>query len=68
MSPKVMNCPHCGRILPEEFWHEKKVDKPIVICPKCGGTKTWKDAKRYTPAGAIQRYYCRICGHRFSKV
>ena len=34
MSEKIMNCPHCGKVLPEEFWHEEiQGDKPIVKCP-----------------------------------
>jgi transposase-like protein len=68
MSPKVMNCPHCGRILPGEFWHEQdSVAKIPVKCPRCGSFKNWKNAKRYTPSEVIQCYLCRDCGHRFSK-
>ncbi|MGB9914726.1 MAG: IS1/IS1595 family N-terminal zinc-binding domain-containing protein [Candidatus Bathyarchaeales archaeon] len=68
VSQKVINCPYCGRVLPREFWHEKsQADKRIVKCPRCGSTRTWKDAKRHTSNGVIQRYYCRDCGRRFSE-
>jgi len=29
--------------------------------------KIWKDGKRYTSKGEIQRYICRVCGFRFSE-
>lgn len=52
MSPKVINCPHCGQVLPEEFWHEKnQVNKIAVKCPRCGSIKNWKDAKQYRVSG-----------------
>ncbi|MGD0449945.1 MAG: hypothetical protein ABSA79_02675 [Candidatus Bathyarchaeia archaeon] len=67
MNQKVMNCPHCGKLLPKEFWHEtSQADKPIVKCPRCGSDRNRKDAKRYTASGVFQRYYCRDCGRRFS--
>ena len=65
MSAKVMNCPHCGRILPKEFWYEAP-RKVIIKCPRCGSTRTIKASKRYTALGAIQRYYCNECGRSFS--
>ena len=68
MSPKVMNCPYCGKILPKEFWHEiSQTHKPIVKCPRCGSDRNRKDAKRYTAAGVVQRYYCVDCARTFSK-
>jgi DNA-directed RNA polymerase subunit RPC12/RpoP len=67
-EPKIINCPHCGRALPKEFWHEKsQAYKVIVECPRCSSTRNWKDAKRYSASGVLQRYYCRDCGRRFSK-
>jgi transposase-like protein len=66
MKKQVINCPHCGKVLPKEFWHEE-VDKVTVKCPRCGSAKNHKDAKRYTPTGVLQRYYCKDCGCRFSK-
>ena len=38
-----------------------------IFCPKCGSFKIWKDGKRYTLQGEIQRYICRVCGFRFSE-
>ncbi len=67
MTQRVMNCPHCGRILPREYWPEKsQVNKQGGRCPRCGSNKSWKDAKRYTTSGVFQRYYCRECGRGFS--
>jgi transposase-like protein len=68
MGPKIMNCPHCGRILPKEFWHEKTpVEKVAVKCPDCGSIKTWKAGKYQKPPEIIQRYSCKDCGLRFSQ-
>ncbi|RLI00117.1 site-specific integrase [Candidatus Bathyarchaeota archaeon] len=36
-------------------------------CPQCGSKRVWKDGLRYTSAGTIQRYICRVCGYRFSE-
>lgn len=37
------------------------------LCPQCGSSKLWRDAKRYTVYGdEIQRWLCRECGFRFS--
>jgi DNA-directed RNA polymerase subunit RPC12/RpoP len=67
MIQKVMNCPHCGKILPVAFWHEEnQADMRVVRCPRCGSTRNRKDAKRYTASGIFQRYYCVDCGRRFS--
>ncbi|RLG99355.1 hypothetical protein DRO19_02500, partial [Candidatus Bathyarchaeota archaeon] len=38
----------------------------LPACPQCGSRRVWKDGLRYTSAGAIQRYICRVCGYRFS--
>ena len=38
-----------------------------IFCPECGSFKIWKDGKRYTLQGEIQRYVCRVCGFRFSE-
>ena len=39
----------------------------VPACPECGSKRIWKDGKRYLPGGlAVQRYYCRDCGFRFS--
>jgi integrase len=50
--------------------NEPQLDEATTIkpsCPQCGGSKVWRDAKRYTPQGfEIQRWSCRDCGLRFS--
>ena len=50
--------------------NEPQLDVTSTIkpsCPQCGGSKVWRDAKRYTPLGfEIQRWSCRHCGLRFS--
>src|SRR5665648_337180 len=68
MSQKIVNCPHCGKILLKNLWKAKSsINQKIVKCPQCGSMKNWKNAKRYTPTGVIPRYYCRDCGLRFSE-
>jgi transcriptional regulator NrdR family protein len=42
-------------------------NSPLNSCPRCGSTKLWRDAKRYSVYGdEIQRWLCRDCGRRFS--
>ena len=36
-------------------------------CPKCHKNRIWKDGKRKTRNGLVQRYICRDCGYRFSE-
>jgi len=36
-------------------------------CPECHSNKIWKDGKRKTRNGLIQRYICRDCDYRFSE-
>lgn len=37
------------------------------LCPRCNSNKVWRSSKRYTKLGdKIQRWYCRVCGRRFS--
>gem|GEM_PF-2650439 len=67
MSQKEAKCPHCGRELPNDLGNEESIVDEIVKCPRCGSARTWKDTKRYTSQGVMQRYYCRGCGRRFSK-
>jgi transposase-like protein len=69
VNRKLINCPHCGKILSEDLWKEKKCEnqKSAVKCPQCGSQKAWKDGKRQTPQGTVQRYLCRECSYRFSK-
>ena len=40
-------------------------EKASRKCPKCHNKKIWKDGKRKTKNGSIQRYICRECGFRF---
>ena len=44
----------------------KKKSTYTIICPKCDSKRTWKDGKRQTKFGVIQRYSCRDCSYRFS--
>ena len=36
-------------------------------CPDCHSRRFWKDRKRKTRYGLIQRYVCRDCDTRFSE-
>ena len=36
-------------------------------CPNCHSNSFWKNGKRKTSNGLIQRYVCRECDYRFSK-
>jgi len=36
------------------------------VCPKCDSENIWKDGKRITGRGLVQRYLCGYCGYRFS--
>ena len=36
-------------------------------CPKCHSNEIWKDGKRPTRNGDVQRYICQKCDHRFSE-
>jgi integrase/ribosomal protein S27AE len=36
-------------------------------CPKCQNNKIWKDGKRKTRNGFVQRYICGKCEYRFSE-
>ncbi|MEM2936035.1 MAG: tyrosine-type recombinase/integrase [Candidatus Bathyarchaeia archaeon] len=37
-----------------------------ILCPECGSSKAWKDGRRLTDRGFVQRWLCRKCGYRFS--
>ena len=64
MEQKVINCPHCGRIISKAVFSEKK--PPSVKCQMCGSVKSCRDGFRSANSGKIQRYLCRDCGYRFS--
>ena len=38
-----------------------------IRCPQCNSKSLYKDGLRYTSAGTIQRWLCRVCGYRFSQ-
>jgi integrase len=40
----------------------------MAVCPECGSTRTWRDGSSYTGNGPVQRFLCRVCGFRFSKL
>ena len=65
MEQKVINCPHCGKIISKDALAGKKTAS--VKCPKCGSQRNFKDGMRQTRTGRIQLYRCRNCGYRFSK-
>ena len=68
MSRKIINCPHCGKILSEDLWKDKPSSRrETVKCPQCDCQLVWKDGIRNTPLGKLQRYKCRKCAYRFSK-
>lgn len=62
MKRKLVNCPHCGKILSEDFL--KGVRKKKVKCPRCGSERNCKDGKADWD---IQRYLCKDCCTRFSE-
>jgi len=39
----------------------------VAKCPACGSTRVWRDGRRKTGNGDVQRYLCRNCGFRFSE-
>jgi integrase len=42
--------------------------KDKICCPECKSQRVWKDGKRYNGTEEVQRYLCRVCGYRFSKL
>ena len=62
---KIVNCPHCGRIIPQHILNGELTRKK-VSCPECGSQSSFRDGKRSTRDGKIQRYLCKKCGYRFS--
>jgi integrase len=43
-------------------------EEQIIVCPQGGSSMVWKDGLRYTNNQEVQRYLCRVCGYRFSKL
>jgi len=61
VSQKVKNCPHCGKVLPKAFWHNKEhVAQPTVKCPRCGSHKV---GKTQFDVRAMERYSVTIAGN-----
>ena len=44
LEQKVINCPHCGRIISDKILSVKK--HPSVKCPMCGSAKFYRDGFR----------------------
>src|SRR5665647_2608576 len=65
LENKVINCPHCGKIISKDFLNVDYV-RPKINCPECGSQRNCKDGKRQTRLGKIQCYLCNECGYRFS--
>ena len=65
MNRKIINCPHCGKALPDDLF--TGVPRKKVKCTACGSQRNWKDGMRKTPQGNVQRYLCRDCGTRFTE-
>jgi transposase-like protein len=66
MKFKIINCPHCGKIIPEHILNGGSTRK-TVTCPDCGSQRNCKDGTRNTTTGKIQLYLCHDCGHRYSE-
>ncbi|MGA2681428.1 MAG: hypothetical protein ABSF44_06470 [Candidatus Bathyarchaeia archaeon] len=65
MEPKIIDCPHCGKIIPEYVLKGGSM-RTTVTCPDCGSRRNYKNGMRYTRSGQIQTYVCRHCYRRFS--
>jgi integrase len=42
-------------------------EKASRKCPSCHSNRNWRDGKRKTKNGSVQRFICRDCGVRFSE-
>jgi transposase-like protein len=62
MEHKIINCPHCGKIIAKNVIKIKPARK-VVTCPECGSQRNCKDGMN---TEKIQRYLCWDCGYRFS--
>jgi transposase-like protein len=66
MELKIINCPHCGKIISLSKLRRNESKRKVVNCPECASQNNWKDGFRKIRDGDIQRYICRDCGYRFS--
>ena len=39
----------------------------VLLCPRCGNKKLWRDGVLYSFRTERQRWLCRVCGHRFTE-
>ena len=62
MEYKVINCPHCGKIIPD-YALKGESKRIIVTCLECGSQRNCKTGKR---DGKTQTYICSDCCRRFS--
>jgi DNA-directed RNA polymerase subunit RPC12/RpoP len=44
LEHKVINCPHCGKIISTDFLTDNS-ERPKVTCPECGSQRNCKDGK-----------------------
>ena len=66
MNGKVVNCPHCGKILSPDVWQEKTPLPRKPKCCRCGCPRVWKAGHVNTESGKVQRYECKQCGYQAS--
>jgi endogenous inhibitor of DNA gyrase (YacG/DUF329 family) len=60
MTRKIVNCPYCGKTLPDGFWYWKSDETLANIkCPRCGTFSPWKDGLRHTKSGTVNRLLCK---------
>jgi transposase-like protein len=49
----------------ESVSHEIAPAAPLIVCPFCNGDKIGKWGTRKTKFGTVQRFFCRVCNHKF---
>ena len=54
MEQKIINCPHCGKIIPKNILNGD-LKREIVNCPECGSPRNYKDGLRYTGSFILDR-------------
>jgi hypothetical protein len=60
LENKIMKLLYCGKIIPQHILSGELIRK-AVSCPQFGSQKSFKDGKRKTRKGKIQRYLCKEC-------
>lgn len=56
-----------AKMVPESITEFEGGEEASRECPVCHSNRFWKDGTRKTGKSAIQRFFCRDCGHRFSE-